>query len=89
MDGVFSMKSDVYSFGVLVLEIIAGKRNGGFYEEELDLNLLRYVSSREQRFATVAVFFFAEYTCSITVCHDTFRHGCCGKKAGPSTCWTT
>jgi serine/threonine protein kinase len=47
MDGVFSMKSDVYSFGVLVLEIITGKRNRGFYEEELDLNLLRYVSSRE------------------------------------------
>ncbi|KAK3162142.1 hypothetical protein QOZ80_1BG0085990 [Eleusine coracana subsp. coracana] len=42
MDGVFSMKSDVYSFGVLVLEIITGKRNRGFYEEELDLNLLRY-----------------------------------------------
>jgi serine/threonine protein kinase len=59
MDGVFSMKSDVYSFGVLVLEIIAGKRNRGFYEEELDLNLLRYVSSREQRFAT-ALDFFAE-----------------------------
>jgi serine/threonine protein kinase len=47
MDGVFSMKSDVYSFGVLVLEIITGKRNRGFYEEELDLNLLRYVRSRE------------------------------------------
>lgn len=45
MDGVFSMKSDVYSFGVLVLEIITGKRNRGFYEEELDLNLLRYVSN--------------------------------------------
>ncbi|KAJ1285735.1 hypothetical protein BS78_03G299600 [Paspalum vaginatum] len=42
MDGVFSMKSDVYSFGVLVLEIITGKRNRGFYEDELDLNLLRY-----------------------------------------------
>ncbi|XP_062223345.1 receptor-like serine/threonine-protein kinase SD1-8 [Phragmites australis] len=42
MDGVFSMKSDTYSFGVLVLEIIAGKRNRGFYEAELDLNLLRY-----------------------------------------------
>ncbi|WVZ68573.1 hypothetical protein U9M48_017499 [Paspalum notatum var. saurae] len=42
MDGVFSMKSDVYSFGVLVLEIITGKRNRGFYEVELDLNLLRY-----------------------------------------------
>jgi hypothetical protein len=47
MDGVFSMKSDVCSFGVLVLEIITGKRNRGFYEEELDLNLLKYVSSGE------------------------------------------
>ncbi|CAO2166642.1 unnamed protein product [Urochloa humidicola] len=42
MDGVFSLKSDVYSFGVMVLEIITGKRNRGFYEVELDLNLLRY-----------------------------------------------
>ena len=45
MDGVFSMKSDIYSFGVMVLEIITGKTNRGFYEVELDLNLLRYVSS--------------------------------------------
>uniref|UniRef100_A0A0D9V6J6 Receptor-like serine/threonine-protein kinase n=1 Tax=Leersia perrieri TaxID=77586 RepID=A0A0D9V6J6_9ORYZ len=44
MDGVFSMKSDVYSFGVLVLEIVTGRRNRGFYETDLDLNLLRYVS---------------------------------------------
>jgi serine/threonine protein kinase len=45
MDGVFSMKSDIYSFGVLTLEIITGKKNRGFYDEELDLNLLGYVSS--------------------------------------------
>jgi serine/threonine protein kinase len=44
MDGVFSMKSDIYSFGVLVIEIITGKRNRGFYDDELDLNLLGYVS---------------------------------------------
>lgn len=44
MDGVFSIKSDVFSFGVLVLEIVSGKRNRGFYHSELDLNLLRYVS---------------------------------------------
>ena len=43
MDGVFSMKSDVFSFGVLVLEIVSGKKNRGFYHTELDLNLLRYV----------------------------------------------
>ena len=45
MDGVFSTKSDVFSFGVLVLEIVSGKKNRGFYHNELDLNLLRYVSS--------------------------------------------
>jgi serine/threonine protein kinase len=43
MDGVFSTKSDVFSFGVLVLEIVSGKKNRGFYHAELDLNLLRYV----------------------------------------------
>ncbi|XVF87659.1 hypothetical protein PTKIN_Ptkin18bG0138100 [Pterospermum kingtungense] len=31
MDGIFSVKSDVFSFGVLLLEIISGKRNNGFY----------------------------------------------------------
>ncbi|XP_048564785.1 receptor-like serine/threonine-protein kinase SD1-8 [Triticum urartu] len=40
MDGVFSMKSDIYSFGVLVLEIVTGKKNRGFYDDELDLSLL-------------------------------------------------
>ncbi|VAH54084.1 unnamed protein product [Triticum turgidum subsp. durum] len=42
MDGVFSMKSDIYSFGVMVLEIVTGKKNRGFYDDELDLNLLGY-----------------------------------------------
>ncbi|XP_010439485.1 PREDICTED: receptor-like serine/threonine-protein kinase SD1-8 isoform X1 [Camelina sativa] len=40
MDGIFSMKSDVFSFGVLLLEIISGKRNKGFYNSDRDLNLL-------------------------------------------------
>ncbi|GLT46511.1 hypothetical protein SLA2020_202580 [Shorea laevis] len=30
-DGQFSVKSDVFSFGVLLLEIISGKKNRGFY----------------------------------------------------------
>ncbi|XP_010529582.1 PREDICTED: cysteine-rich receptor-like protein kinase 11 isoform X2 [Tarenaya hassleriana] len=34
MHGQFSTKSDVYSFGVLVLEIISGKMNSSFYEED-------------------------------------------------------
>jgi hypothetical protein len=31
VDGIFSIKSDVFSFGVVVLEIISGKKNTGFY----------------------------------------------------------
>ncbi|GMN50974.1 hypothetical protein TIFTF001_020117 [Ficus carica] len=40
MDGLFSVKSDVFSFGVLVLEIISGKKNKGFYYANNELNLL-------------------------------------------------
>ncbi|XP_022864067.1 G-type lectin S-receptor-like serine/threonine-protein kinase At4g03230 isoform X2 [Olea europaea var. sylvestris] len=42
-DGLFSIKLDVFSFGVVVLEIVIGKRNTGFYQSSEDLNLLGYV----------------------------------------------
>ncbi|KAJ1434827.1 S-locus receptor kinase, C-terminal [Sesbania bispinosa] len=41
MDGNFSVKSDVFSFGVIMLEIISGKKNRGFYYSNDDMNLLR------------------------------------------------
>ncbi|XP_040988195.1 G-type lectin S-receptor-like serine/threonine-protein kinase At1g11300 [Juglans microcarpa x Juglans regia] len=31
LDGLFSIKSDVFSFGVLLLEIVSGRKNTGFY----------------------------------------------------------
>ncbi|KAK9936204.1 hypothetical protein M0R45_013057 [Rubus argutus] len=40
MDGLFSIKSDVFSFGVLVLEIVSGQKNRGFYYRNNELNLL-------------------------------------------------
>ncbi|KAL7249451.1 hypothetical protein ACSBR1_011612 [Camellia fascicularis] len=40
VDGLFSVKSDVFSFGVLVLEIVSGRRNRGFYHPDHHLNLL-------------------------------------------------
>lgn len=43
LDGLFSVKSDVFSFGVVVIEIISGKRNTGFYEPAHALSLLGYV----------------------------------------------
>ncbi|XP_059286391.1 S-locus-specific glycoprotein S13-like isoform X3 [Lycium ferocissimum] len=42
LDGLFSIKSDVFSFGVVVLEIISGRKNTGFYKSEEALNLLGY-----------------------------------------------
>ncbi|KAK9084995.1 hypothetical protein Sjap_025406 [Stephania japonica] len=42
MDGIFSIKSDVFSFGVLLLEIISGRKNTGFYHEDPSLNLVKH-----------------------------------------------
>ncbi|KAK0602779.1 hypothetical protein LWI29_036840 [Acer saccharum] len=41
IEGIFSIKSDVFSFGVLLLEIVSGKKNTGFYQTA-SLNLLGY-----------------------------------------------
>eukprot|EP00261_Vitis_vinifera_P037744 XP_019078987.1 PREDICTED: G-type lectin S-receptor-like serine/threonine-protein kinase At4g03230 isoform X1 [Vitis vinifera] len=42
LDGFFSVKSDAFSFGVVVLEIISGKRNTGFYQSDQAMSLLGY-----------------------------------------------
>ena len=42
--GLFSIKSYVFSFGVLVLQILSGKRNRGFYHPDQSLSLLGHVS---------------------------------------------
>ncbi|PHT90644.1 G-type lectin S-receptor-like serine/threonine-protein kinase [Capsicum annuum] len=42
MKGRFSEKTDVYSFGVLLLEIISGRRNTSFDQDDCALSLLAY-----------------------------------------------
>ncbi|KAJ1379737.1 Wall-associated receptor kinase, galacturonan-binding domain [Sesbania bispinosa] len=42
LDGHFSTKSDVFSFGVMLLEIISGKKNTGFYQSKAISSLLGY-----------------------------------------------
>lgn len=44
IDGLFSIKSDVFSFGIVILEIISGRRNTGFFHQEEASNLLGHVS---------------------------------------------
>ena len=44
LEGLFSIKFDVFSFGVLLLEILSGKKNTGFYHSD-SLNLIEYVSN--------------------------------------------
>ncbi|THF99877.1 hypothetical protein TEA_021107 [Camellia sinensis var. sinensis] len=45
MDGLFSVKSNEFSFGVLVLQIVSGRRNKGFYHPDHHINLLGHVNS--------------------------------------------
>ncbi|KAL7213396.1 hypothetical protein ACSBR2_016005 [Camellia fascicularis] len=42
MEGQFSIKSNVFSFGVLLLEMISGKKNSGFYLYENSHSLLTF-----------------------------------------------
>ncbi|XP_042038999.1 G-type lectin S-receptor-like serine/threonine-protein kinase At4g03230 [Salvia splendens] len=42
LDGKFSTKSDIFSFGVVMLEILSGRKNTGFYNPEQVMNLLGY-----------------------------------------------
>ncbi|XP_034891793.2 G-type lectin S-receptor-like serine/threonine-protein kinase RKS1 [Populus alba] len=41
--GNFSTKSDVFSFGVMLLEIVSGKKNNRFYQQNPPLTLIGYV----------------------------------------------
>ncbi|XP_070678975.1 G-type lectin S-receptor-like serine/threonine-protein kinase At1g11410 isoform X2 [Malus domestica] len=43
MEGFFSVKSDVYSFGILLLEIVTGRKNTGYYQDSPYSNIIGHV----------------------------------------------
>jgi serine/threonine protein kinase len=57
MQGLFSEKTDVFSFGVLILEIVTGRRNSSFYDNEHALSLLGFVSLNKLYFSSLTTFF--------------------------------
>lgn len=87
MEGLFSVKSDVFSFGVIMLEIIIGKRNSGFYMTELAPTLLAYVILLFKRFSSnLCSLMVGKSICnSVDSNHD--RHGDCGMKEKNWTLW--
>ncbi|XP_039026673.1 G-type lectin S-receptor-like serine/threonine-protein kinase At4g27290 isoform X2 [Hibiscus syriacus] len=44
-DGLFSVKSDVFSFGIVLLEVISGRKNRGFYHTNQSGNLIDHAWS--------------------------------------------
>ena len=43
IEGHFSTKSDIFSFGVILLEMMSGKKNNRFREDEDSVGLLGHV----------------------------------------------
>ncbi|KAK8485009.1 hypothetical protein V6N12_019897 [Hibiscus sabdariffa] len=43
IDGLFSVKSDVFSFGIVLLEVISGRKNRGFYHANQSGNLIEHI----------------------------------------------
>ncbi|KAK7850974.1 g-type lectin s-receptor-like serine/threonine-protein kinase sd1-1 [Quercus suber] len=42
INGIFLVKSDVFSFGILLLEIISGKENRGWFHLDHSLNIVEH-----------------------------------------------
>ncbi|KAJ9553437.1 hypothetical protein OSB04_017482 [Centaurea solstitialis] len=60
VNGLFSVKSDIFSFGVLVLEIVSGKKNRGFFNEDHHDSLLGHVGLTCSHEAHETTFFTPE-----------------------------
>ena len=69
IEGIFSIKSDVFSFGVLLLDIVSGKKNTGFYQTA-SLNLLGYVRKQSSWFSLSPFVLFNNIVFMVWEDHD-------------------
>ena len=84
--GNFSVKSDVFSFGVMLLEIVSGKKNNRFYQQDPPLTLIGYVSYKRAMCALgcISMFTILDIFCSyflyVNDVYEQHRCGNCGEK---------
>lgn len=75
MEGKFSEKSDVYSFGVLLLEIVSGKRNTSFRNDDHSLSLVGFVSLFPPH--TLLIYLGFDFACYNSFIIPTLQVLCC------------
>lgn len=58
IEGRFSKESDIFSFGVLLLEIVSGKKNTSFHDDD-SMTLLGFVSTFNLPFLKLQISFLS------------------------------
>ncbi|TYJ48595.1 hypothetical protein E1A91_A01G073700v1 [Gossypium mustelinum] len=62
IDGLFSVKLDIFSFGILLLEIISGRKNRGFYHVNQNGNLIKHQHSDKRPSMSSLVLMLGSHT---------------------------